>query len=169
MKETFDKAFDQLCIFEGYSSNVHGDPGGRTLWGIAEKYHPHEVSLMLNMTPDDAKAYAKAFYEKEYWDALGCDDLPAPLDMICFDTAVNPGPSVVRKILTETQDWKDFLFKRLFYYYLTEAHPEKNSSGMGHRCLTLWGKNKGRSEHDHRNCLPSQRRAGGNSLFMTKT
>ena len=31
MKETFDKAFDQLCIFEGYSSNVHGDPGGRTL------------------------------------------------------------------------------------------------------------------------------------------
>jgi lysozyme family protein len=146
MKESFDKAFDQLCIFEGYSSNLKGDPGGRTLWGIAEKYHPHEVALMLNMTPDDAKAYAKAFYEREYWDALGCDDLPAPLDAICFDTAVNPGPSVARKILNETRDWKDFLFKRLFYYSTdVQTHPEKEKffRGWVNRCLTLWGKNKG--------------------------
>lgn len=143
MKENFDRAFDQLCVFEGYSSNLSGDPGGRTLWGIAERYHPREIALMSAMSSDDAKAYAKAFYEQEYWEVLGCDDLPAPLDMICFDTAVNPGPTAARKILNETKDWKDFLFKRLLHYSMdVQAHPEREKflRGWVNRCLTLWGK-----------------------------
>ena len=142
MKESFDKAFDRLRVFEGFASDVKGDPGGRTVWGIAEKYHPHEVSLMLQMTPEDARAYAKEFYRKDYWDLLGCDELPAPLDAVCFDTAVNPGPSAARKILGETRDWKDFLFKRLSYYSTdVQAHPEleKFFRGWVNRCLTLWG------------------------------
>jgi Glycosyl hydrolase 108 len=117
--------------------------GAYGAWRVLTRYCVNNP-LMLNMTPDDAKAYAKAFYEKEYWDALACDDLPAPLDAICFDTAVNPGPTVARKILNETRDWKDFLFERLLYYSTdVQAHPEKAQffRGWVNRCLTLWGKN----------------------------
>ena len=69
MKENFDKSFTLLCGFEGFSSDVIGDPGGRTIWGIAERYFPEDVKTMAAMTAGDARAYAKAWYKKNVWNS----------------------------------------------------------------------------------------------------
>jgi hypothetical protein len=143
MKENYPRFFSWLCGFEGYDSNVKGDPGGRTIWGVSERYFPNEVKAMLAMSQEEAKQYAYDFYKKTFWDANNCDLLPAPLDVIHADTCVNPGPAVARKIYNETRDWKDYLFKRIGYYSLkVQEDPDKAKffRGWVNRCITLWAR-----------------------------
>ena len=119
MTSSYERAFTMLCQFEGYSSDVKGDSGGLTIFGITERWFPNDVKAMLEMSRDEAKEYAKRFYKREFWDKLGCDDISMPIDIIAFDTAVNCGIKTASKFLMETSDWKDYLFKRIFYYTLS--------------------------------------------------
>lgn len=141
MKENFDKSFTLLCGFEGFSSDVIGDPGGRTIWGIAERYFPEDVKTMAAMTAGDARAYAKAWYKKNVWDKLGCDDRPFPMDMAVFDCGVNPGTGFVTRSLPDCKDWKDLLFRREDYYLSeigAEASKKMFEDGWFHRVVKLW-------------------------------
>ena len=42
----------------------------------------------MALTPEDVTP----LYEKKYWDACNCDDLPSGIDYLTFDFAVNAGP-----------------------------------------------------------------------------
>lgn len=115
MDENFDAAFDLLCKLEGYSSNVAGDPGGRTIWGVAERYFPAEVAAMSAMPADAARAYAKGFYRKTFWDRCKCGTMGSPMDMAVFICAVNPGTGFIEGVKGVT-DWKDLCLATVDYY-----------------------------------------------------
>ena len=121
MEKDFPEAMAFTEHWEGYKSNIVGDVGGRTIYGICERYFPKEVAAMVNMTAQDARAYAEAFYRKEFWDHCGCDDLPYPLDVVAFDCSVNPGPNWCAHHLLLTRDWRELLNEREAHYRLV-AH-----------------------------------------------
>ncbi len=77
----------------GFVDNPH-DPGGATNMGITigtlRSYLRHPV------TSQDVRnlgiSTAKAIYQEYYWDTIKGDELPAGLDLVVLDTAVNCGP-----------------------------------------------------------------------------
>lgn len=116
MRENLDRAFAFTISQEtgnrpdgGYTKNPD-DPGGETKWGISKRFHP-SVDIR-NLTEDGAKA----IYLSEYWLKAGCDSLPWPLDMVAFDSAVNPGLGFVLETLKTTRDFKTVLLRRIAHY-----------------------------------------------------
>lgn len=65
-------AFRFLMGLEGGGTlhQVKGDPGGRTVYGIAENHHPE----MFRPTPP-TEAQAIDFYRRKYWDPLRLGEL----------------------------------------------------------------------------------------------
>ena len=61
------------------------DPGGETNMGISKKQYPDED--IKNMTV----ARSMFLYKRDYWDVCKCDQLPFPLNVFVFDSAVNQG------------------------------------------------------------------------------
>jgi lysozyme family protein len=64
---------------------VTQDSGGLTKDGISQKAYP-KLDI-ANLTPEQAKD----IYLTDYWQAAHCDNLPWPLSMFVFDSAVNQG------------------------------------------------------------------------------
>ena len=87
MKANFSRCMEHVFAFEGGLVNNKDDPGGLTNMGISQRSYPKED--IRNMT----KARAAAIYRRDYWDAVRGDDLPAGLDLVAFDAAVNSGVS----------------------------------------------------------------------------
>jgi lysozyme family protein len=134
MKENFDRAFLLVIGAEGKPTDDPDDPGGFTIWGLAKRYHPE---IDANTTIE----YARQVYRKKYWDVIGGDALPSPLDIAAFDCAVNPGTGVAIGLLKKTSDWQDFMILRLKYYSeLVRKNPEKIKyfRGWANRVLNLW-------------------------------
>jgi lysozyme family protein len=96
----FDKAFEFLMRYEGYKSNHPSDPGGRTVFGISERYHPETVKRIWDLPKTEAKEEAKIFYKREYWDRYKCDELPSKIDILIFDISVNPGTKLAEKLIS---------------------------------------------------------------------
>lgn len=104
--KNFDYCFKLLLKDEGGYSNDPDDRGGATKYGITiadvDKY------LKKGATPDDVKnltvAQAEDIYKHKYWDALGCDNLPAGVDYTCFDYGVNSGLARPRAALKKFSD-----------------------------------------------------------------
>lgn len=96
MRENFEKALAITLKLEGGYSNDAADHGGKTMWGIthgeydayrrAHGQEPRDVRELTEAERDD-------IYRTKYWDAVHGDDLPAGLDLVAFDGAVNSGPS----------------------------------------------------------------------------
>lgn len=87
MRENFDKCLQEILRHEGGYVNDKRDPGGETNMGISKRsYHNEDIR---NMT----RARAAVIYRRDYWDAVRGDDLPAGLDLVAFDAAVNSGVS----------------------------------------------------------------------------
>lgn len=80
--------------YEGGKVDDPRDPGGRTNQGVTQRVYdawrrsralfPQDVYAMTDAERD-------AIYRKRYWDAVDGDNLPAGLDLVVFDTAVNSG------------------------------------------------------------------------------
>ncbi|MGD0229904.1 MAG: glycosyl hydrolase 108 family protein [Syntrophorhabdales bacterium] len=138
MKTSFSEAIEFTFRAEGFYSDNARDPGGETILGISSHYWPREYAIIKDMVPGDATAYATEFYHRHFWDDLDCDNLTHPLDVVVFDSAVNPGPSWARHTLHLTQDWKEFLTMRE-QHYRTAAN-SKFLKGLLARCQAL--KNK---------------------------
>ena len=85
----FSQAFDLLITHEGGFSNHPDDPGGATMYGVTEAVARAEgyTGAMRDLTLD----FAKSVYQKRYWDACKCDQMPDPLRYPLFDAAVNSG------------------------------------------------------------------------------
>ena len=95
MKDNFERCLAHVLASEGgYVHHPH-DPGGETNFGISKRSYPKED--IRNMT----RARAGEIYRRDYWDAVHGDDLPAGLDLVAFDSAVNSGVSRGAKWLQE--------------------------------------------------------------------
>ena len=101
MTENFDHSLDLVLKSEGGFVNNPKDPGGMTNLGVTAntwasfKGRNTNEKEMRSLTRDDVAP----LYEKKYWDACKCDDLPSGVDYLVFDFAVNSGPGRSVKIL----------------------------------------------------------------------
>lgn len=85
MKDRFNLTVDHTLLWEGGYVNHPSDPGGETKYGISKRAYPKEDIKNLTV------AKAKEIYKKDYWDKVKGDDLPAGVDTMVFDAAVNSG------------------------------------------------------------------------------
>lgn len=83
---SFAVAIDFVLRHEGGDVNDPDDPGGHTRFGISKRAHPDEDIGALT------RDRAAEIYRYSYWDACRCDELPAALALMVFDSAVNQGP-----------------------------------------------------------------------------
>ncbi len=92
----FDRALPRVLVHEGGYVNDPCDPGGATNKGITYRvYDAYRTRKGLDtrsvkyISPGEVSE----IYRLQYWDAVKGDDLPAGLDYVLFDGAVNSGPS----------------------------------------------------------------------------
>lgn len=85
MMKPFDKAMEHVFKWEGGYVNDPRDPGGETKYGISKRAYP--VLDIASLTKEDAKS----IYKRDYWDKVRGDNLPEPIAIFVFDTAVNQG------------------------------------------------------------------------------
>lgn len=101
MRENFEKSLAVVLKYEGGYSNHPRDPGGVTLEGIIQRvydgYRKRKGRPTRPLTRDmrgrpDWIAERNEIYRSQYWDAVRGDALPAGVDLLLFDSAVNSGP-----------------------------------------------------------------------------
>lgn len=103
MKENFDAALAAVLHHEGGYVNHPADPGGMTNLGVTrrvwQEWVGREVSEqeMRGLTPEAVGP----MYKEKYWDKVKGDDLPAGVDYVVFDAAINSGPGRAAKWLQE--------------------------------------------------------------------
>jgi lysozyme family protein len=79
--------------YEGGLTNNPKDPGGLTNWGVTLPAmteflgRPAVSGDIVNLT----RTSAGDVYHKLYWPAVRGDDLPAGVDLVLFDEAINAG------------------------------------------------------------------------------
>lgn len=102
MMSDFDAVFAATIGLEGGYVNDPQDPGGETKYGISKRQYPSEDIPTMTLER------AKILYKRDYWDAVKGDMLPAKLNHIVFDTAVNQGVDaaikLLQRVLGVTQD-----------------------------------------------------------------
>ena len=103
MKENWPTALAAVLHHEGGYVHHKDDPGGITNLGCTkatwEKWcgHPVDEQDMRDLTPEDVSP----LYKDKYWDKVRGDELPAGVDYVVFDTAINSGPGRAAKLLQE--------------------------------------------------------------------
>ena len=101
MTENWEKSFEHVIASEGGYVNDPHDHGGETNLGVTKAAwagylkRPIQDGEMKALT----KAEVKPFYKKMYWDVCHCDVLPAGVDYMVFDLAVNGGTGRGAKML----------------------------------------------------------------------
>ncbi|KRE00078.1 N-acetylmuramidase [Bosea sp. Root381] len=92
----YAKALKHVLVHEGGKVDHPRDPGGRTNQGVIQRVYDgyrsrkgrprRDVFLMEPAERDE-------IYRVQYWDVIRGDDLPAGVDYVVFDGAVNSGPA----------------------------------------------------------------------------
>lgn len=101
MRNNFAEALQAVLHHEGGFVNHPQDPGGMTNLGctkaVWEEYcgHPVTEKIMRALTPADVAP----LYKRKYWDKIKGDELPAGIDYLVFDCAINSGPGRAAKFL----------------------------------------------------------------------
>lgn len=99
---TFDRAMAFVFRYEGGFVDHPNDPGGATNHGISLRF-ARSLGRLLDLDRDgdvDAAdimlvtpAEAAKVYRERFWNTVRADELPAPIAMVAFDTAINCGPA----------------------------------------------------------------------------
>jgi lysozyme family protein len=101
MQSNFDRCLKLVLKAEGGYVDHPRDPGGATNLGVTKKVWEEWVGK--EVTKDDIKALTPAMvaplYKKMYWDRVRGDELPAGVDFVTFDIAVNSGAGRAAKFL----------------------------------------------------------------------
>ena len=101
MLENFDTCMAFVLEQEKGFVNNEKDPGGMTNLGVTAKVweewvgHPVDEKQMRSLLPADVTP----LYQRKYWNACRCSELPTGIDLCVFDTAVNSGPGRAIKLL----------------------------------------------------------------------
>lgn len=93
MLNNFDKCLAFTLLYEGgWSDNPH-DPGGATMKGITLRTYSHVLGRQASITElrNIPSSVVADIYRRDYWDYIKGDILPAGVDLIAFDIAVNMG------------------------------------------------------------------------------
>ena len=91
--QTFPDCIAHVLAAEGGLVNDPKDPGGVTKFGISQRSYPALDICALSL--DDAKA----IYQRDYWAPIQGEALPAGLDLLLLDHAVNAGPARAVRLL----------------------------------------------------------------------
>lgn len=100
----YDDVLKTVLGFEGGYSNDPDDRGGETNLGITEGTYARakKAGLVIGESVKDLTRYEAArIYHEFYWKPCKCDLLPAPVDLLMFDAAVNHGVGGAGKLLQE--------------------------------------------------------------------
>ena len=89
----FHRCIELILDEEGGLANHRKDPGGLTKYGISQRAYPN-VNIEL-LTVDQAKA----IYHRDYWLPIRGDLLPAGLDLLVLDCAINQGATTAVLLL----------------------------------------------------------------------
>lgn len=99
----FDLCLEHLLKWEGGYVDHPDDPGGATNYGITHKTLADWRGRPV--TKEDVRDLrmneVAAIYRVRYWDAVRGDDLPAGVDAIVFDAAVNHGVTRASRFLQQ--------------------------------------------------------------------
>ena len=116
MRSNFNSSIQNLREWEGLVSNDPDDEGKETVYGIARAFHP-------DIPWPPTWEQAQRIYLTDYWIKGGCDALPFPVDVIHFDSCVNPGIGAAIRFLHDSGEHKDpnrraveYIDLRLRYY-----------------------------------------------------
>lgn len=103
MSTAFEAAFAKLMELEGGASDHPADPGGATYAGISRKHWDkwlrERFETGYQWPPSDAQV--RTFYREVWWDRHGLDDLPGPVAVELFKSAVNMGLPAAAKIMQQ--------------------------------------------------------------------
>ena len=91
--QNFPDCIAHVLAAEGGLVNDPQDPGGVTKFGISQRSYPALDIRALSL--DDAKA----IYQRDYWTPIQGEALPAGLDLLVLDHAVNAGPARAVRLL----------------------------------------------------------------------
>ena len=91
--QNFPDCISHVLAAEGGLVNDPQDPGGVTKFGISQRSYPALDIRALSL--DDAKA----IYQRDYWAPIQGEALPAGLDLLVLDHAVNAGPARAIRLL----------------------------------------------------------------------
>ena len=92
-KANFEACLEHVLKSEGGYVDHPKDPGGATNLGItlATLRDWRKAPVSKADVKALTRAEAAAIYRANYWDRVRGDDLPAGLDLVAFDAAVNSG------------------------------------------------------------------------------
>lgn len=99
----FEECLQHVLQHEGgFVLNPH-DPGGATNLGVTKETWERWVGRPVSVDAIKALTVADVtpLYRDKYWDRPRCGALPAGIDYVVFDTAVNSGPGRAIKFLQE--------------------------------------------------------------------
>lgn len=95
MRGNFERCLAEVLKHEGGWADHPSDPGGATMKGITIGTYAQFKGRKV--TKDELRkisvAEIQTIYRRNYWDRVRGDDLPAGLDLVAFDAAVNSGPA----------------------------------------------------------------------------
>ncbi len=104
--DNFEHCLAITLKWEGGYSNHPDDPGGPTMRGIIQREYDAWRKKQgrrprpVRQIEDDE---LKAIYLNQYWNAMGCEELPAGYDLCVFDAAVNSGVGRARQWVQSTR------------------------------------------------------------------
>ncbi|MFG1301701.1 glycosyl hydrolase 108 family protein [Xanthobacter sp. V3C-3] len=101
-KDSFAPALAAVLRHEGGYSNHPADPGGPTMKGVIQRvYDAYRRARNMPTRPvrQIEEDELREIYRRQYWDAVRADELPAGIDYVVFDGAVNSGPAQSAKWL----------------------------------------------------------------------
>ncbi len=94
MKKSFKNALKLVLVHEGGWADHPRDPGGATMKGVTLAVYKRHFGD--DKSKDDLRDISdtelEKIYRSGYWDKCHCDELPAGVDYVVFDAAVNSGP-----------------------------------------------------------------------------
>lgn len=98
----FDDCLKFVLEREGGFVNDPADSGGATNKGVTQRVY--DTWRRARAEPersvrDIEDAEVRAIYHENYWVAASCPELPEPIDLLHFDTAVNLGPGTAARML----------------------------------------------------------------------
>ena len=97
----FDRCLAEVLRLEGGYVDDPRDPGGATKFGVTRA--ALSEALGQDASADEVAALSQAeageIYRRRYWGPTGCAALPAGLDLLAFDMAVNMGPGTAARLL----------------------------------------------------------------------
>lgn len=95
MKSSYAAALRDVLVLEGGRVDHPKDPGGRTNRGVTQRVYDGYRRNRGLPTQDVwliADAEVAEIYGLQYWAKVRGDELPAGIDLVLFDGAVNSGP-----------------------------------------------------------------------------